>query len=396
MTAHIAVLTAYVMNTSHKHSEISRHLLTEIAAGKYSASDRLPSEAQLVKQFKVSRPTIARAFRDLMADGIIERRAGSGTFVSQKGVRTETRQIGLLIPGLATTEIFQSICGEIASLARVHDYGLFWGGSPEPLQDRDDSLGHAEDLCQQFIRRKLSGVFFAPVEWHPGQKEANLHLAEMLRDAGIPVVLLDRDFSEFPQRSNFDLVGIDNMAGGYLLAEHLIKLGCRRIFFVAHPLSAQTVDARIAGWREALVRHRIEPGPDWVQTGNPTDIKFVRSLVAGRQADAFVCARDDTAAMLMRAMENIGMRVPQHFRVVGFDDVKYATLVSVPLTTIHQPCREIAMIAFRTMLERIAEPTLPPRTISLMPHLVVRESCGAYLPRSLPGERSGKSKRFRQ
>ena len=394
MTASIAVLTAYPMNTSPKHSEISRHLLTEIAAGKYSASDRLPSEAQLVKQFKVSRPTVARAFRDLMAEGIIERRAGSGTFVSQKGVRTETRQIGLLIPGLATTEIFQSICGEIASLARVHDYGLFWGGSPDPLQDRDDSLGHAEDLCRQFIRRKLSGVFFAPVEWHPGQKEANLHLAEMLRDAGIPVVLLDRDFSEFPQRSHFDLVGIDNMAGGYLLAEHLIKLGCRRIFFVAHPLSAQTVDARIAGWREALVRHQIEPEANWVQTGNPTDIKFVRSLVAGRQADAFVCARDDTAAMLMRAMENIGLRVPRDFRVVGFDDVKYATLVSVPLTTIHQPCRDIAMIAFRTMLERIAEPTLPPRTISLMPHLVVRESCGAYLPRTLPGERSAKTKRL--
>ncbi|HWD93325.1 MAG TPA: GntR family transcriptional regulator [Verrucomicrobiae bacterium] len=382
------------MKSPHKHSEISRHLLTEIAAGKYSASDRLPSETQLVKQFKVSRPTVARALRDLMAEGIIERRAGSGTFVSQKGVRAETRQIGLLIPGLATTEIFQIICGEIASLARVHDYGLFWGGSPDPLQDRDDSLGHAQDLCQQFIRRKLSGVFFAPVEWHPGQKEANLHLAEMLRDAGIPVVLLDRDISEFPQRSNFDLVGIDNMAGGYLLAEHLIKLGCRHIYFVAHPLSAPTVDARIAGWREALVRHRIEPEPNWVQTGDPTDIKFVRSLVAARRADAFVCARDDTAAMLMRSMENIGARVPQHFRVVGFDDVKYATLVSVPLTTIHQPCREIAMIAFRTMLERVAEPTLPPRTISLMPHLVVRESCGAYLPRSLPAERSGKSKRL--
>jgi len=67
--------------------------------------------------------------------------------------------------------------------------------------------------------------------------------------------------------------------------------------------------------------------------------------------------------------------------VAGFDDVKYATLVSVPLTTIHQPCRDIAVMAFRTMMERLAEPTLPARSISLTPRLVVRESCGAYLPR---------------
>jgi hypothetical protein len=80
-------------------------------------------------------------------------------------------------------------------------------------------------------------------------------------------------------------------------------------------------------------------------------------------------------------MEAQGVRAPRDIRVVGFDDVKYATLFSVPLTTIHQPCRDIAVIAFRTMLERVAEPTLPARSIALTPRLVVRESCGAYLPR---------------
>jgi DNA-binding LacI/PurR family transcriptional regulator len=53
--------------------------------------------------------------------------------------------------------------------------------------------------------------------------------------------------------------------------------------------------------------------------------------------------------------------------------------VRVPLTTIQQPCRKIAITAFRAMLQRIAEPTLPVRTLVLAPRLVVRESCGAYL-----------------
>jgi len=140
-------------------------------------------------------------------------------------------------------------------------------------------------------------------------------------------------------------------------------------------------DCCVKGVSSALLRNYIEPDPGWVRWGDPADVKFVRSLIAGRQADAFLCANDNTAAILMRSLESQGIHVPRDARVVGFDDVKYATLVSVPLTTIHQPCRDIAIIAFRTMMERLAEPTLPPRNISLAPHLVVRESCGAYLHR---------------
>ena len=65
--------------------------------------------------------------------------------------------------------------------------------------------------------------------------------------------------------------------------------------------------------------------------------------------------------------------------VVGFDDVHYATMLSVPLTTMHQPCREIAVVALRALLGRIADPALPPRSLTLSPSLVVRESRGAYL-----------------
>ncbi len=376
------------MKTKPKHNEISSHLQTEITAGRYGEGARLPSEVQLVKQFSVSRPTVARALRDLEAQGLIERRAGSGTYVrntSPTSGRINSRTLGLLVPGLATTEIFQIICGEIASLARVQDYGLLWGGSTSPRVDTDASLKHAEELCHQFIERKITGVFFAPAELESGQEKANRHLAESLREAGIPVVLIDRDLLDFPGRTEFDLVGLDNMASGYIVADHLIKLGCKRFFFVARPLSAATVDARIAGVRGALARHRLEPDPCWIRTGDPADMKFVRGLTAGKQADAFICANDFTAATLLRSMQSIGIRAPKDFRVVGFDDVKYATLVSPPLTTVHQPCRDIAVIAFRTMLERLAEPSLPARSIYLTPHLVVRESCGAYLPRPKTG-----------
>lgn len=364
---------------SIKHRQISRRLHADILEGKYPAGARLPSEAQLVAQFGVSRPTVARALRDLLVEGLIERRAGSGTYVlAPTGRRAPTRMLGLLIPGLGTTEVFEVICGELAGLARVHDFSLLWGGSTHPRQDKDASLEHANELCEQFIERHVSGVFFAPYEFLPEHGQANRRLAEALRQAGIPVILLDRDLQPFPNRSDFDLVGIDNVAGGYLIAEHLLKLGCRHLHFVARPHSAPTVDARIAGVREAMVRRHLEPSRGWIHTGDPADPRFVRGLMAGRQADALVCANDFTAATLLRSLETLGHKVPRDVRLAGFDDAKYATLVSVPLTTVHQPCREIATTAFRMMQERIAEPTLPVRSVALTPRLVVRESCGAY------------------
>ena len=57
--------------------------------------------------------------------------------------------------------------------------------------------------------------------------------------------------------------------------------------------------------------------------------------------------------------------------------MKYASLVSVPLTTIHQPCSDIGAVAVSTMLERLRQPTLPARDILLNFHLVIRDSCGA-------------------
>jgi len=73
--------------------------------------------------------------------------------------------------------------------------------------------------------------------------------------------------------------------------------------------------------------------------------------------------------------------VPDEVRMTGIDDVKYASLLSVPLTTIHQPCAEMGAAAISTMLERVRNPTLPARDILLNFRLVVRESSGGQKTR---------------
>ncbi len=372
------------MPSEPRHRTIYRELLAEIAAGAYSRDGRMPSEAQLVERFSVSRPTVARALRDLQDQGLVDRRIGSGTYVRKspaKSAGETARQLGLVIPGLGSTEIFDAICGELAGLARGSEYMLLWGGSDHPRSSLELSVLHAEKLVDQYIERRVAGVFFAPFEHRADQQQVNLRMAEKLQQAGTAVVLLDRDLVPFPRRSKFDLVGIDNFAGGYMLAEHLLKLNCLRFLFVARPQSAPTVNARIAGAREAALAHGVQLPKTFVRIGEPTDPAFLQALLAKPRPDAVICANDHTAATLIRALESSRVRVPGDMRVVGFDDVKYATLLSSPLTTIHQPCGELAQVAFRAMLARIEDPTLPGPAMNLAPTLVVRESCGAYLRR---------------
>ncbi len=368
------------MDNEHKHREVSRQLLSDLAAGKYGGSGRLPGEIPLAQKYGVSRATIGRALRDLQAEGLIERRAGSGTYARKPAPETSCqRQFGMLVPELAAVEILTLICGELAGVVRARDASLLWGDSAQQHYGRDLTPEQAVALCNLFAERRVAGVFFAPFEGNTGHTDINLTMAQRLQNAGLPVVLLDRDCTLFPRRSEFDLVASDNAAGGRLMAEHLLKLGCQRLAFVARPGFPSTVEARISGVRDALLRHRQELPGDWLKVGDPEDAKFVRSLTAGRRWDALVCANDLTAVQLMRSLTKESVRVPQDVRVVGFDDVKYATLLSVPLTTIHQSARDLAVTAHRAMLDRLAEPALPVRTILLSPRLVVRESCGAYL-----------------
>src|SRR4029453_18332745 len=105
----------------------------------------------------------------------------------------------------------------------------------------------------------------------------------------------------------------------------------------------------------------------FVQVGDPTDLAFVRKTVAGRRIDAVICTTDLTAAQYMQSLTRIKVGVPRARRVVGFDDVRCATRLPVQLTTMQQPCREIAIAAFQAMRERIADPALPPRSILLSP-----------------------------
>jgi GntR family transcriptional regulator, arabinose operon transcriptional repressor len=357
---------------NHKYRQILEKLQDDIVSGHYKPGKRLPSEAELVRRFGASRMTVFRAMHELQSLGLVTRRVGSGTFVSQ-AQNTGSHVFGLLIPELGQTEIFEAICQGMMEAQEAMHHSLLWGNALSEDQEKERA---AEQLCEHYISRKVSGVFFAPVEFSKNRIQANHRIVAALDRARIAVVLLDRCLEPYPRRSNYDLVGIDNRRTGYLATEHLMKVGAKRIAFLARPNSAPTVDARIAGYREALLLQSERAVPDLVTIGDASDAKFIKTILRKQRPDAFVCANDLTAGNLMHTLMSLDRRIPDDIRIVGIDDVKYARLLPVPLTTLHQPCRDIGRIAMAVMLDRIANPDLPPRDVLLGCKLVVRKSCG--------------------
>ncbi len=377
-SCYIRFMPAKALGTGKpKYQTLFESLKAEILGGRYKPGQKLPSEAALVTRSGASRITVGRAIRELQNLGLVDRVAGSGTYVRTLAADGRPHLFGLLIPDLGETEIFEPICQGIANAPESTEHALLWGHC-DP--DAQKSL-QAWLLCQQYIAKKVSGVFFAPLEFEPDAEKTNGRILQALKNAKIPVVLLDRRASEVPERNRPDLVSINNRQAAYLATKHLIDLGCHHIGFLSYHGAATTISERLSGYTEALRAHGLRPIVDSsieASTSRSESLQW-----SGRHKihslEAFVCVNDRIAGQLMHIFLQRKIRVPEDIRIVGIDDVSYASLLPVPLTTVHQPTHEIGEAALRVMLDRIRMPKLPPREVLLDGELVVRVSCGANL-----------------
>lgn len=123
-----AVISGSSLMAVPKYRQIFDKLKTDILAGRYKPGQKLPSEAALVNKSGASRITVGRAIRELQNAGLVDRIAGSGTYVrdSSKDER-RAHLFGLLIPDLGETEIFEPICHGIANAPEAGEHALLWG-----------------------------------------------------------------------------------------------------------------------------------------------------------------------------------------------------------------------------------------------------------------------------
>jgi GntR family transcriptional regulator, arabinose operon transcriptional repressor len=330
-----------------KFEKIYNTIKSQIDSQLLRNGDKIPYESELMEMYSVSRPTVSKALKMLQDEGVLVRQPGLGSFVtSNDDGMQRTLIFGIAFPEYSMGEIFEPITSNLRIFGKTGHYNLLWGlkrGSTEHFTAHEMT-----SLVDEYIAQKVDGVFFAPWERNNTTYEVNKQALERLKENNIPVVLIDRDFTRFPERSEYPLVCLDNFKAGYIMAKHFLDQSQKRIDFMWLPYDAFSINSRFRGCRMAMLDHGITPENNWIHFGDPEDRKFVNKILDSG-ARNIICGNDEVAAVLMNTLREVGIEIPKTVRIAGFDDVKYSRLISVPLTTIHQPVREIAKKAVEVM-----------------------------------------------
>lgn len=193
------------------------------------------------------------------------------------------------------------------------------------------------------------------------------------------VVLEGADTMRWESPLIVDVVALEKRRAMYRIVDHLVGLGRRRIGFLG---PSPAVDERAEAFAQGLACNdlRLDPAlfvrSPWTTEGA---YPLARELLAahGKRLDALVCACDTIAIGAMRAAKDSGLRLPDDLAITGFDDIAFARDLDPPLTTAHVPTRLLGALAARRLIERIAQPELPPIILTVPTTLVIRASCGA-------------------
>ena len=361
------------MNRS-KSRGLLESLKKDLLNGKYGSGQKFPSRRALARRFGIAATTVQRALDELANQGLISRAKGSGSFVTKVGA---SRKLGLIVPGVAYSEFFSLVVGEISRCATRDGYVLLLGNmSSSRVLER---IRRAKKFAKELVKEQVAGVIYQPFEFVENAERQNKEIVSILDKAGIPVVLLSCDIEPPPGRSKFDVVGINNMDAGYRLGNHLLSVGAKKIDFLLRPNTAPSGRNRMRGVitaiNMALACGGAKKGPKFrVLNAEPDNLSALKRHLRGGKPDAFVCSGDITAALFKQTLEKAGLRVPNDVLLAGFNDLQMASLLTPPLTTIHQPCKEIGAMAFKILLMRVTDRETQPLEIYLPAPLMERES----------------------
>ncbi len=188
----------------------------------------------------------------------------------------------------------------------------------------------------------------------------------------LPVVVTGRSL----KASGLVALPFDNFEGGRLATQHLLKLGHRRIAFIAGDPRHPDAKDRQRGYKAALAEAGVAFNPALVVPGQYTEdsglAALQRLLESAEPFTAVFAANDQMAFGAALGLHRQRLRVPHDVSLVGFDDLASALYTLPPLTTVHHPVYELGQIAARAMLQLLAGET-PTATLPA-PRLIVRES----------------------
>jgi len=275
-----------------------------------------------------------------------------------RSLRTRaTTVLGVIISDI-TNPFFTSMVRGVEDAAQEAGYSVV-------LANTDEDLDKERRYVEVAAAEQMAGVVLSPA--------SSSHTSiSYLVDRNIPVVTIDRRLRGAP----VDSVTVNNFRAAFEATEHLIEQGCRRIGFVAGPVTTTTGSRRLAGYKAALRAAGLPDDPQLVASGEfrIDGGRAATATLLGQHIDGLFAANN---LMTIGALETLGahgIEPGRDLAVVGFDDINWGTALRPPLTAVSQPTYEIGQRTAELLLRRIRGEKLPLQRIVLPAKLVIRES----------------------
>lgn len=288
-------------------------------------------------------------------------------------VNRESSMVGLLIPDISTPiypEIFKGLDAE----AKRRGLNLF-------LCDTNRKTDFEKGYVRTLMEHRARGIIVAPVSNEVG------HIFDLVRNS-MPVVFIGGKVND--GMDNY--VATDNKLGSRLAIDHLVSLGHRDIAMICDNYGTKTKQDRIAGYEAAMADHGLACRVIAAGTGHPEGMEYgyrsLRALVdSGNLPSAVYTSSDMVALGVMKAALETEIRIPADLSLVGYDDIMFASLPTIMMTTVAQPRYEIGVQAMELLCRAIQDRGSGRKHRStVLPRLVVRSTTAtaAARPREHP------------
>ncbi|HVM70598.1 MAG TPA: LacI family DNA-binding transcriptional regulator [Anaerolineales bacterium] len=303
-----------------------------------------------------SEATRARVEAAIAELGFVPNRLATGL----RSKRTNT--LALVLTDI-TNPFFTTIARGVEDIASEAGYTVIFCNT-------DESISKEQMYLQMLLEKRVDGILLVPAL-------SGIDSVNLVKKQGTPIVLIDRRLPGLQT----DVVRCDSEGGAYELTRLLISLGHREIALLDGPKDVSTSEDRKIGYRKALTEAGISNSARLEQFGAFTQesgFDMTKKLFSAAQRPTAVFAANNFIAIgALKALQELGLRVPEDVALVGFDDLPVALVTFPFLTVAAQPAYEMGTRAMEILLNRLSGKASEQfQEVVLPAELVIRRSSG--------------------
>jgi DNA-binding LacI/PurR family transcriptional regulator len=325
-----------------KYEQIKQSLIAELRSGRWTAGSEFPSEAQLLKRYKVSRPTLIRSLQEMVREGYLHRHQGRGTFVANPKPDRQTSILPVFV-STQTTELFGGMREVLLQIMRGVQNAL--GPYHSGLVVHQSPGESVDEQTHAFVEHTQPGAALMI------QPSFNPKLFSYLVKRGWVMWAINEPIDYG------NCVFIDQQQAGYLATQYLLDKGCKRIALLNGLVDAYWgFGARLRGYREALDNAGIDIDPKLLRQGDhaldsEAGRSMMRSLLDEKTSlDGVVGVSDRKTMGAMAAAGEAGISIPDDITFASIDNT-LAQRSTLPLASVALPFEQAGWQAAVQALE---------------------------------------------